>query len=141
MKISFSITYNVPINYIVTELLLSIALGILQYSIFINAKFLVYNLHLGNGSKFYHGIQGVLATYHTQLETSRTGLSVDGHLCLYELGGQHRKTSTFIDVWFVSQFFFVYTYMHTFDTDFTWQLTRYIMCCLKKKLYRDRNVH
>ena len=93
MKISFSITYNVPINYIVTELLLSIALGILQYSIFINAKFLVYNLHLGNGSKFYHGIQGVLATYHTQLETSRTGLSVDGHLCLYELGGQHEHVN------------------------------------------------
>ena len=103
----------------------------------LEGRFLCWIFHHTNIGKFYLGIQGVLATYHTQLETSRTGLSVDGHLCLYELGGQHENV-TFIDIWFVSQFFVMC--VHTFNRVYL-PFDEIHDVLFKEKIKIDRNVH
>ena len=103
----------------------------------LEGRFLCWIFHHTNIGKFYLGIQGVLATYHTQLETSRTGLSVDGHLCLYELGGQHENV-TFIDIWFVSQFFGMC--VHTFNRVYL-PFDEIHDVLFKEKIKIDRNVH
>ena len=114
----------------VTILLLLISMLKCETSIFI--------ICLRHGSKFYHGIQGVLATYHTQLETSRTGLSVDGHLCLYELGGQHENVN--LRWHLVFQSVFLYVCVHTFNRVYL-PFDEIHDVLFKEKIKIDRNVH
>lgn len=97
--------------------------------------------------KFYYGIQGVLATYHTQLEASRTGVAFSWCPSLFIWAGWSTRTRQPSLTFGLSVSFFLflslpYTYVNSsyaFD-GFTWcsvwHLTKYIMCCLKKKLYR-----
>ena len=97
--------------------------------------------------KLYYGIQGVLATYHTQLEASRTGVAFSWCPSLFIWAGWSTRTRQPSLTFGLSVSFFLflslpYTYVNSFDAfdGFTWcsvwHLTKYIMCCLKKKLYR-----
>ena len=97
--------------------------------------------------KLYYGIQGVLATYHTQLEASRTGVAFSWCPSLFIWAGWSTRTRQPSLTFGLSVSFFLflslpYTYVKSFDAfdGFTWcsvwHLTKYIMCCLKKKLYR-----
>ena len=92
-------------------------------------------------------IQGVLTTYHTQLETWRTFcvLSVDVHLCLYDLGGQHEHVNLHWHL--VCQSVFLYTHIHIFIPH---TLSRSLLLLpfdeihhvfVWRKNYIDRNVH